>query len=236
MDSSESVGPASTKRTVKNPLYKPATKEKPLPDTPNVKRLAKLQNSYCDNTNAEYDGPRCLDIRCCRHRMLSTRSVTSQERASAHERECQAGGHRQGIRPASASEHSSESERGSESDPKDIEIVSDSEMDSEEEAANVVPTDSEDEWQREVNETEANQDSMSSYELDDKNIVNYMDLDQGHTAPSTPIRVRKWEINYDSEDEVNWGDLYKQYDGEERSWPFPEDTRQVIRTGAKPKI
>ena len=63
-----------------------------------------------------------------------------------------------------------------------------------------------------------------------------MNLDQGHTAPSTPIKVRKWEINYDSEDEVQWGDLYKQYDGEERSWPFPEDTRQVIRTGAKPKI
>ena len=90
-------------------------------------------------------------------------------------------------------------------------------MDSEEEAANIVPTDSEDEWPMEVNETEANQDSMSSYELDDKNIVNYMDLDQGHTAPSTPIKVRKWEINYDSEDEVQWGDLYKKYDGEERS-------------------
>ena len=36
--------------------------------------------------------------------------------------------------------------------------------------------------------------------------------------------------------EVQWGDLYRKYDGEERSWPFPEDTRQVIRTGTKPKI
>ena len=51
MDSLESVGLASTSRTVKNPLYKPAPKEKSLPETPKVKRLAKLQKSYCKTSN-----------------------------------------------------------------------------------------------------------------------------------------------------------------------------------------
>ena len=131
-------------------------------------------------------------------------------------------------------EHLSESKRGSE---KDLEVISESERDSEEEeAANIIPTDSEEGWQMEVDETEANQESMSLYEFEDENIVNYMDLEQGHTAQSTPIKVRKWEVEYDSGDDSQWGNLYRKYDGEERAWPFPEDSRQVIRMGTKPKI
>merc|ERR1712020_810077 len=69
--------------------------------------------------------------------------------------------------------------------------------------------------------------------------VNYMDQAQEEAAtsePPSPIRTRGWEVEFDSEDEVNWGDLYRKHDGDEESWPFPEDSRQVIRTGTKPKI
>merc|ERR1712020_344980 len=69
--------------------------------------------------------------------------------------------------------------------------------------------------------------------------ANYMDQAQEEATtsePPSPIRTRGWEIEFDSEDEVNWGDLYKKHHGDEKSWPFPEDSRQVIRTGTKPKI
>ena len=62
-----------------------------------------------------------------------------------------------------------------------------------------------------------------------------MDIEQRHSTPPTPVRVRKWEVEYDSSDDHQYQDLYKRYDGEERAWPMQEDLRQVIRTGAKPK-
>ena len=82
-------------------------------------------------------------------------------------------------------------------------------------------------------------DHEHEHEHEHGDAVNYMDQVQEEAAtsePSSPIRVRGWEVEYDSEDEVNWGDLYKKHHGDEKSWPFPEDSRQVIRTGTKPKI
>ena len=66
--------------------------------------------------------------------------------------------------------------------------------------------------------------------------MNWAHEDAATSEPSTPIKVRGWTVEYDSEDEVNWGELYKKHDGDEESWAYPEDSRQVIRTGTKPKI
>ena len=81
----------------------------------------------------------------------------------------------------------------------------------------------------EVDETAVNQDSMSPYEYED-------DMGPGDSAPSTPRRSnRRWEVDYESSDDVQWGDLYKRYEGETNAFVMPEDPNETVKPGTKPK-
>ena len=81
----------------------------------------------------------------------------------------------------------------------------------------------------EVDETEANQDLMSPYEYED-------DMGPRDSAPPTPMRSkRRWEVDYESEDNVQWGDLYKRYEGESKAYVMPEDPNEIVHPGTRPR-
>ena len=66
---------------------------------------------------------------------------------------------------------------------------------------------------------------MSPYEYED-------DAEPRESAPSTPIQPkRRWEVDYESEDDAQWGDLYKRYEGESKAYVMPEDPNEIVHPG-----
>ena len=46
---------------------------------------------------------------------------------------------------------------------------------------------------------------------------------------------RRWEVDYESEDDVQWGDLYKRYEGESKAYVMPEDPNEIVHPGTRPR-
>ena len=95
-------------------------------------------------------------------------------------------------------------------------------------------------WKMEMDETAANQDSMSAYEFTDDETEPHKLCEASHTRNSPYVspylpRRRRVEINYDSEDDYRYGNLYKRDQGESIAYNMPEDPNDVVFPGVRPK-
>ena len=100
------------------------SRQKPLPEIPEVKRVTKTNRDYCGIKNGSGKGPKYFDTRCCRHRN------ETKQRSAAHEIVCMAGGHHSEV--WNVPDHVSESEKDSEEEI--LVTTSESESDTKEEA------------------------------------------------------------------------------------------------------
>ena len=211
----KAIGP-----TERAPESKQKPQQKPLPEIPKVNRITKPSRSYrwCGKKGSG-KGPKCFDTRCCKQR------DETKQRSAAHELVCMAGGHPDEV--WDIPDHVSESEKESERDSEEEILVTTSESESENCGGSGPGAD----WEMEVDETAVNQDSMSLYEFKD-NEARPMD------DPPTPLRPgsRKEEIDYNSEDDYQYGDLYKRHEGEANAYVMPEDPNEVVHPGARPKV
>ena len=131
------------------------SRQEPLPKIPEVKRVKKTNKEYCRLKSGPRKGPKCFDTRCCRHRN------ETKQRSAVHDIVCMGRGHHGEV--WDVPDHVSESEKDSEEEI--LVTTSESESETKEEAGEDSGPGSD--WEMEMDETAANQDSMSAYEFTD---------------------------------------------------------------------
>ena len=204
-------------------------KREPLPKTPEVKRMVKDKNAYCSLKKGFETNPKCFEMRCCAHRN------ETKQRSAAHELVCTNCGHQGEV--WKVPDHVLESEKESEEEI----LLTSSESEEANESKEEVGDDPSSGSDWDMEETAANQDSLSAYKFMDDETEPHELCEASHTRDLPYVstyapRRKRTEIDYDSEDDFRYGTLYKRDKGEANAYQMPEVPQDVVFPGARPKV
>ena len=189
--------------------------------------MVKTKNRYCGH-NGDKHTEQCYEMGCCVHR-----NETKAESA-VHENVCLNEGHYgEELLPYGEEENM----LSNNSEEEILVTTSESGDDANErpDDTNERPGQDQD-W--EMEDSEANNDSLSVYEYTNDKARPHELCEASHTSElyGSHSRRHKVEIDYNSEDDYRYGRLYRRDRSKRKAYVMPEEPMDVIYPGAKPKI